>query len=230
MPDAFLILIFLIAAVALVVVVCAFISDQRRRQALAAWAANHGMTFRRERDRSFSRRFPAFSCFREGQNRFAHNLIEGSWRGRRFLGFDYHYQVTTGSGKNRSTHTHRFSGVLIFSELPLRPLVIRPEGLSDRIAGFFGARSINFESAEFSRRFYVHAEDRKWAYDVIHPRTMEFLLGRPIFHIEFDRDVVLARLTKVFDPEDYEVAADVVCGILDGLPEYLVKQLKAGPV
>ena len=35
---------------------------------------------------------------------------------------------------------------------------------------------IDFESDEFSRKFYVQSSDRKFAYDVLHPRMMEFLL------------------------------------------------------
>ena len=42
---------------------------------------------------------------------------------------------------------------------------------------FFGHDDIDFESAEFSRNFYVKSSDRKWAFDILHARAMEFLLA-----------------------------------------------------
>ncbi|MCZ6810529.1 MAG: hypothetical protein O7D97_00875, partial [Planctomycetota bacterium] len=56
-------------------------------------------------------------------------------------------------------------------------LLIRREGMFDKLAGAFGFDDIDFESAEFSKRFYVKSPDKRFAYDVIHPRMMEFLLG-----------------------------------------------------
>ena len=47
----------------------------------------------------------------------------------------------------------------------------------DKIAGALGFHDINFESSEFSRKFHIKCADKKFAYDVIHPRMMEFLLA-----------------------------------------------------
>ena len=43
----------------------------------------------------------------------------------------------------------------------------------------FGPDDIELESEDFNRRFRVHSDDRKFACDVLSPRTMEALLARP---------------------------------------------------
>jgi hypothetical protein len=43
--------------------------------------------------------------------------------------------------------------------------------------GFGGG--ISFESEAFNRQFAVHSQDLKFAYDVIHPRQMEYLMANP---------------------------------------------------
>ena len=63
---------------------------------------------------------------------------------------------------------------------------------------------IEFESIEFNRRFFVSSPNRRWAYDVIHPRTMEFLLGSPPIAIEFGQGTVLACNVSTFSLHERE--------------------------
>jgi hypothetical protein len=192
----------------------------KRRKELTAWAAAHGLSFSPERDRGFDERYRAFSCLRRGHSRYAYNIAHGSWNGREVRTFDYHY--ATGSGKDR--HDYHFSGVVLGSDVPLKPLHIRPEGLFDKVTEFFGVDDIDFESAEFSRAFYVKAPDKRWAYDVLHQRSMEFLLRMPRFSIQFDTRCVMVWKRRRFSPEQFEEAIAVAAGLLDGLPPYLVQQ------
>jgi hypothetical protein len=93
---------------------------------------------------------------------------------------DYHY-VTTSRDKDgkTTTHTHHFSYLLVHLPFQQTPgLFIRPEGFFDKIKRAMGFDDIDFESAEFSKRFYVTSTDKRFAYDVIHPAMMEFLLDR----------------------------------------------------
>ena len=205
----------------------AYAAAQRRKE-LAAWCARRGFTFSADRDRSFMERYPNFDCFRKGdQDRYAYNIMTGRWGERPLIAFDYHYEtVSTDSKGRRTTHSHHFSGVILHSALPLKPLFIRPEGFFDKVTEFFGHDDIDFESAEFSRKFYVRSPDRRWAYDVIHQRTMEFLLSQPTFTIEFDGPHALAFRGGTFGVAEFEQAADVIAGVLDRLPDYLKKQLQ----
>ena len=220
-------IIIIVFAVFIALAVLGGIQAAKRRKKLMEWAKSRGLSFIRQKARGFDTRFPCFTKLREGSNRYAYNIMEGDWSGRPITAFDYHYEThSTDSKGNRQTHHHHFSSVIIHSGLPLKPLFIRPESFLDRIAEFVGFDDIDFESAEFSRKFYVKSEDRRWAYDVIHARTMQFLLDMPQFTIEFDRHYVIAYHSSTFRANDFENAANVVNGILERFPDYLVKQLK----
>lgn len=220
----FAMVIFVIAVV-IAIVIYGFIAQRKRREELQRWAAARRFTFRESNDPAMESRFPYFRELSQGEDRYAYNVMEGTCDAREFTGFDYHYETeSTDSKGNRSTTHHRFSAVILSSSVPLKPLYIRPENFFDKVGEFFGAGDINFESAEFSRKFFVKADDKRWAYDVIHQRTMEFLLAAPQFTIEFDRAHVIATRSSTFDLESFEDAIKVIGGILDRLPDYVVKQ------
>jgi hypothetical protein len=210
----------IVALVILTVVIFGWYTANQRRKELLAWAQSKGLQFTSEKYYDFDDRFPAFSCLQQGSSRYAYNVITGQLAGREFLGFDYHY--TTGSGKNRQDH--HFSAIILQSPILLKPLFIRPENFLDKITEFAGFNDIDFESAEFSRKFYVKSPDKRWAYDIIHPRMMEFLLTSPVFTIQFDLTYIMFSRNSTFSINDYESAVSVVEGMLERLPEYLVKQ------
>ena len=212
---------FVVVAIALAALLAIAIwARAKRRKEIEAWAEGKGLSFRPERDRGFDERYRAFECLRRGHSRCAYNIAEGDRGGRRLTTFDYRY--VTGSGKNRQTH--RFSAIILGSNVPLQPLKIRSENVFDRVTEFFGLDDIDFESAEFSRAFHVKSPDKRWAYDVLHQRTMEHLLSMPRFSIEFDNWHVIAWRNRRFNMETFDSAIGVVEGILDGLPEYVVRQ------
>lgn len=192
----------------------------KRRKALAAWAAGRGLYYQHGKDRTFGATFPGFKKLNQGHSRYAHNIMTGKWYGMDMVAFDYHYK--TGSGKNESTHT--FSAVIVESPIVLKPLYIRRESFFDKIAEFVGLDDIDFESAEFSRKFYVKASDRKFAYDVIHQRMIEYLLTAPSMNVQFDLMHVMASRGRRFGPAEFEAAAEHIHAIMDLLPDYLVRQ------
>lgn len=196
----------------------------RRRKELATWAASAGLSFSPRSDRGYGSRYPRFGCLHRGHTRSAYNIASGSWNGRPLEAFDYRY--VTGHGKNRSTHT--FSAIILGSGLPLKPLQIRSENAFDKLTEFFGADDIDFESDQFSREFHVKSPDKKWAFDVLHQRTMEFLLSSPKFSIEFDAESIICWRNRRFDLQRRESAISVVEGILDRLPEYLIREQRKG--
>jgi hypothetical protein len=199
---------------------------EKRRAAIAAWAAGHGLTFRRDRDRSIESRYP-FSCLSQGHNRYAHNISSGQVRDYGVCAFDYHYETYSSDSKGRrTTHHHHFSAVILQTALPLRPLAIRPENFLDRIGEFVGFDDIDFELAEFSREFHVKSPDKRWAFDVLHQESMEFLLAAPRFNIEFQEGFAMVRRTRRFAPEDFEAAFSVATGLIDRLPGSVVRELR----
>jgi hypothetical protein len=211
------------------IVIYSRMQAQARRQALAEWAAQQGLAFAPDNVGDLDGRFPSFACLQEGRNRYAYNLASGLWHERHVLAFDYHYEThsTNSKGESETTHWH-FSAVIVHSEVPLKPLLIRPEGFFDKVKSFFGFEDINFESAEFSRKFFVQAPDRKWAYDVLHQRALEFLLVSPVFSLAFDARAVIAWRGATCQPAEFTQALTVVRGLLDQLPAYVLKEQKGG--
>lgn len=200
---------------------------QKRRQALAEWATAKGLSYSQGNDRSLDAIYGCFSCLLQGANRYGYNVMRGEWARRLALAFDYHYETYSHDNKGRRrTHHHHFSAVILGCDLTLKPLFIRPENIFDKVTEFFGWDDIDFESAEFSRKFYVKSKDKKWAYDVIHQRTMEYLLAQPRFTMEFEGRHVIAYRSSRFSVADFGAAAETVTGVLERLPDYLVKQLK----
>jgi len=199
----------------------------RRRKELELWARSKGLSFSSDKDHYMDQRFPNFNLLHQGSGRYAYNIIQGEYSGYPLLAFDYHYEThSTNSKGNSQTHHHYFSAVILEAPYFLKSLFIRPEGFFDKITEFLGYDDIDFESAEFSRKFYVKAEDRRWAYDVIHTRTMEFLLDSPRFTIQLDGSHMFASRSATFKITDFQDAMGVLKGILDRFPDYLVKQLK----
>ena len=174
----------LIPIVVSVVAVYYFSAPARRRRRLRALARSMGLSFDSSKDQKFNKRFSDLKCLCRGVSRYACNVMKGQWKDRPILAFDYHYQ--DGNAE------YNFSAVIITSPIPLKPLYIRPERAVHRLMDFFGFEDINFESAEFSRKFYVKSPDRQWAYDVIHQRMIEYLLPIPEFGIQFGSKYVIA--------------------------------------
>lgn len=170
----------------LVVAAFAYLShlqNQKRIAELSQVASELGWSFDASKDHDFHHRFSQFDAFGQGHSRYAHNTIHGHLKieGEEWsvVAGDYHYKITTNNGKSSSTQTYRFSFAIVelpFAHVP--DLSVRAEGFFDKIADFLGFDDIDFESAEFSRRFRVKSSDKKFAYAVIHPRMMEFFLDR----------------------------------------------------
>ncbi len=168
-----------------------------RRQALGQLARSHGWSFDEGRDRRHDERYRQFSVFRRGHSRSAFNTIEGPWLlpvgACRVRCGDYQFRETHHSGKSTRTVTYTLSYLLV--ELPwvCPSLRIRREHMLDKLAGALGFDDIDFESEEFSRRFMVRSSDKRFAYGVITPEMMEFLMegGELAGSIEIEGGVML---------------------------------------
>jgi len=200
----------------------------KRRKELAGWAQVNGLKFLPEKDHSVWMRYQPFKCLQRGEDRYAYNIMVGTSGTRVMSAFDYHYEThSTNSKGQRQTHHHYLSALVVDAGLPLKPLFIRPEGLLDKVTEFVGIDDIDFESAEFSQKFFVKSPDRRWAYDVLHQKTMELMLAYPRFHIDFQGSQVMAYYdNKTFTLGEFGSALKVVTGILDYLPESVVRELK----
>jgi hypothetical protein len=212
----------LVILIILGIIVVAQIYAQQRRKELAAWASSRGLQFRPSRVYEMGDQYPDFGCLNHGTRRYAENVIRGRIGQRSVCAFDYHYETSNGDHDG----SHRFSALIVTTNLPFKPLLIRHEAFLDRVAAFLGFEGIEFESAEFSKEFHVKSPDRRWAFDVLSQATMEFLLRSPRFILEFHPWQVMAYRDETFKPADFESALQVIEGILDRLPKDLLQELQ----
>ena len=90
---------------------------------------------------------------------------------------------------------------------------------------------IDFESAEFSRTFYVTSDNRKFAFDVFHARAMEYMLALPRRHsMQFIDGLVMVHDDRTWDPAEFDAAIRQAEGLVDLFPEYLRRALEEGTV
>ncbi len=218
-------IIFTILAAIAVFGVFAWRQDQKRREALVTWATGRGWRYNRSGLKTLRSRYPGLKILDRGHSRSNGNVISGQLDGHDVLCLDFKY--VTGSGKNRSTH--RIGLVIIACGFPTIPLQIRREHAIDRIGEFLGADDIDFESAEFSRKFYVKSADRKWAYDIIHSRTMDYLMQAPSLNIEFGMGEIAVYRSGYNNPTRHEEALEMAREMLALIPDYVIEQMKGGP-
>jgi hypothetical protein len=198
---------------------------------LRALAHELDLSFDPSRDYDHDSNYREFDIFRRGRRRAAYNTLSGRIEiGNRDCWLkmgDYRYTIRHG----KSSTTHNFSYLILSLPYQYAPkLSIRRESVLDRIAGAVGFDDIDFESAEFSKRFHVKSSDKKFAYDVIHPRTMEFLLssGCPVLQIENDRCCVHDGTRTKWDVSDFRKRLWWVGEFLKLWPDYLTEQLDRG--
>ena len=213
-----------VIAAAVVVGVLGWRQEQRRLRLLLHWARNRGLLRREGKQRDWHQRYPGLQVLQRGHSRKSTLTLEGEIDGRRVVCLDYVF--VTGSGKNRTTH--RRALVIVETGFPVIPLTIRREHVFDKVGEFLGHDDINFESAEFSRTFHVSAADRKWAYDVIHTRTMEYLLGAPHVTIAFGLGEIAVERTGRLQARHCREALKVAHTMIEFIPDYALTQLKGG--
>lgn len=217
-----LFLCFIILVVVLVLVGQA--QAKARREKFGAFVAVQGWSFFPDRRRDPGDDFPGMPLFGQGSNRYAENLLRGTFQNCTVMAFDYHYETIFGTGDDRRTINYWFTVVMASPGFPLKPLMIRKSGFFDSIASFFGNDDINFESAEFSRRYHVTAPERRWAFDVITPQNIEFLMHRNPDALTMNNSWLMLYESRVDDPSAILPLFSTVTGLLERMPEYVRHQ------
>jgi hypothetical protein len=214
----------LLLLVALVVVgaVLAARAAAKRRNALAELAARLGLAFDPDKDYALPKQFPFLDRLRQGSNRYAFNRLSGPFGGHEVLVFDYHYETYSHDSKgHRQTHHHYFSFFMLFLPRSFPELTIVREGWASKLAQAFGYDDIDFESAEFSRKFCVRSRDKRFAYDICHPRFMEYLLANDDLALEIEDQVLAIGFNRRLAPEVIEFNLERLRAIRELFPAYL---------
>jgi hypothetical protein len=193
---------------------------KKRRELFQSFAASQGWRWV-ARDDSWAGRFQG-TPFQEGDSREAANILDGTFRGRPMVAFDYSYEThSTDSKGNRTTTTHRFAICALAMPAALPSFELVPEGVLGRVGTMLGMQDIELESEDFNRRFRVRCDDAKLAYDVLPPRTMEALLARPALHVRLYGVDALCWESGAHSPSELLARLDTLAALLDGVPSYV---------
>ncbi len=215
---------FLGVLIAIAIAAGAWALDRDRREALLTWCAQHGWSYVGAED-SLASRWSG-TPFGTGERRRVRNVMRGSVGDRPALAFDYSYVTSSTDAKgSRSTSTHRFAVVAVGLPVPLPRLEVTPDNIFRRAASAIGlgAEDIHLESEEFNRRFRVTCPDRKFAFDVLHPRLMQMLLHAPALAWRFDGAELLSWEDGRIQPDAALVRAMMLASVIDTVPSYLWK-------
>lgn len=220
-------LFVVIAVVVLAIVGLSAYWNHKRGQALAAFAAAQGWSYVDEAD-VFADRWDG-EPFGRGDHRGTNNAIRGPYQGIDMVAFEYSYQTHTQTKNGRSTQTHRYCVVALLTRTSLPGLSVSPEGGISRMFGKLFNTDIQLESEEFNRAFTVNCEDRRFASAMLHPRTMEGLLG----YRDVDWDIRGGDFVSVdsgnLDPREISRRCDAMLVALRGVPDFVWEDLGGRP-
>lgn len=217
------IFIFGIVLVLMIIgIVAGIAAARKRRQAFAELAARLGLEFYPDNNHDLPRQFGFLDKLRQGSNRYAFNLLTGQFAGHAVRVFDFHYEThSTDSKGNTQTHHHYFSFFMLLLPREFPEVTIVREGLFSKIAQAFGYDDIDFESAEFSRKFCVRSKDKRCAYDVCNPRMIEYLLANDDLTLEIEGRVLALAFPSRLKPDQIEPNLGRLVTVRELLPAYL---------
>jgi hypothetical protein len=207
------------ALAAIIIFFCRTKSDPeaKRRRDLAALAQKLQLHFNLQNDFKVAEKFSFFSWLRRGDVRYAYNVFRGIHLGHPVTIFDYHFSTTGG----KQGLDYYWSALVVEMSTNFPDTLISHESLGSRFAELLGRPHITFESAEFSRTFRVCSADKKFAYEVCHPKMMEYLLANQDLTVEISRTGMALLFEDWLRPEKIEGNLARLIEIRKLLPEHL---------
>jgi hypothetical protein len=222
--------VIIVLGIILVVVVgiAAWYFEKKRREAIIAWAKANGYRFSPHKRRNPRLHFTPFG---QGHSRWTRYHLTKTQAeavpGLDDAGFDlfeYHYAVTTRSGKSSNTTHYHFTCGLVQAGLDLGDMTIRREHWGDKIVQAIGFDDIDFEDHEFSKKFMVKGRDRKRVYGVIDRRMMTFLLSRGKWMIQTEGETLFVHMSGKPNAERLDRLDGFLTGFLKSLPRTIVNE------
>ncbi len=217
--------IFLIAAFFIIVVAGAIVGDMQQRkrlEGLVELSRRLNLNFSAGENYGIPDRFDFLKELAHGDNRYAANVLSGSYQQNEILAFDYHYETeSTDSKGNRTITDHWFSFFILTLPAFFPDLTVRHESFFTKVAEVFGYEAIKFESAEFSKIFCVRSPDKKFAYDVCNAQMIEYLLANRDLSVEIENNALALAFTTRLSAQQIETNLQRLVAIRARLPEYL---------
>jgi Protein of unknown function (DUF3137) len=220
---------FLIVVVLVIIVIggiYSMIQARKRLEGLFELAQRLGLNFSAVKDYELPDRYSFLKQLARGENRYARNILSGTYQQNQVLAFDYHYEThSTDSKGHPQTQDYWFSFFILTLPAVFPDLTIRRENFLMKVAEVFGYQDIKFESAEFSKAFCVRSPDKKFAYDVCNPKMMEYLLANRDLSVEIENQVLALAFNTCLSVEEIESNLQRLVEIRSRLPEYLFTKI-----
>jgi hypothetical protein len=176
--------------------------------------------FNPDRDEAFAMGWGFLDRLAQGEDRYAFNILRGTYHGQRLFVFDYHYR--TGAGKNQTDHLSTVLMLVVQEIFPQVTISPGRESLLTKVAAAFGGGDdIKFESAEFARYFHVRSKDKRFAYDVCNAQMLDYLLANRDLAVEIQGPVLLLAFAPQLPVGQIEYNLQRLVEIRSRLPEYL---------
>jgi hypothetical protein len=188
---------------------------QRRIAYCLTWAAHHGFHYVPSDPSvlSLSRQSP----FTLGSGREAIDVFRGPFRDAHLHCFQYRYRTSDGDN-NTTTHDYQ---VVAISLPAMRPLldIAHENSLTRR----FG-KDLAFENQAFNDRFKIASPSPRFAHDVIHPRTMEWMLADPraqVIRWRFEGSWLMTFRPGPLKPDEVFYYAEFLHQVLAQVPKHV---------
>jgi hypothetical protein len=193
------------------------IERQEKAGKYARAAAENGWAYS-GRDDSLADRFDG-PPFGQGHSRVADHVFTGEHRGRPFTAFEYRYETGGGDSGSRS---YVFMVGVVPLPGPTPRLQVAPETWRTKALGYVGMRDLQLESEEFNELFRVDTDDERFAYAILHPRMMRWLIDSPrteYTSVRFERGHLLAWHESAIEAADVAWLLGHLCDILERVPD-----------
>jgi len=159
---------------------------KKRPEEMGLQADQLGLQFSAERNYRIADRHAFLGRLSQGENRYAYNLLAGTYQGQEITAFGYHYEThSTDSSGRQQSHHHHFSFFTLELESQFPDLTIARPGL---FSDLDPAADIAVESPEFAKMFAVHSPDPKFAADFCTAQMTDYLLKHPDISITADQN------------------------------------------
>lgn len=193
-----------------------FYAEAQRKKKLQAFAASRQLTYVARDDR-WVRIDTGYPHGQGGRSHRAKHVMTGQHRGRPIVIFEHEWK--TGSGKETQTHQVRKTLMGLPKQFP--KLELGPEGIFGRAARRMGMKDIELESDAFNQQYQV-AGDRRFAYDVLHPRFMQWMLDTEAPGFTINGPYVALYGRGKIDTRMLDQEVRYLDSIVDQLPGYVV--------
>lgn len=195
---------------------------KKRREAFEGLAQELGFRYYPEKDTRFAARYGFLNHMDDGSRRYVFNRLSGEMKGQEVNLFDYHYETYSRDRKgHRTTHHHYFSIFTLSLPQRLPELNIEREGFFSKIGQALGFDDIDFESLEFSKRYKVKSDDKKFAYDFCNAQMIDYLLRQRDLIIEVEGNTLALTFRGKSAIETIRPNLERLLAIRSLMPNYL---------